>query len=76
MRYLLLVIAILLPFVAFARFDFTSGVPSVVWDATITTDPTRFDFVSGVPGLVYDATYTAPSAGGGATGAHDLFWFD
>lgn len=61
MRYILLLLAALfvIPAVTFAaRFDFTSGQPSVVEDTTTSTS--RVDFTNGQPSVVFDATGDTP----------------
>lgn len=82
---LLLLIALSIPFTAFAvagqavRFDWSLGSPTITADATSDCNDTataRFDWVLGEPTIVYDATANCTTVTPPSTSAVDgIIWF-
>ena len=80
-RYTLLSLLALTPFVAFAvtgedtRFDWSLGTPTIVDDSTSTCNDTavaRFDWSLGQPTIVHDATANCTAAAAGVASSDAL----
>lgn len=85
MRYLLLALLLLLPAQASAitgdaaRFDFTSGQPSIVDNTTSTCNnqaTIRYDFTAGQPAGVFDTTATCSAAAGTPATGDGIIWIN
>jgi hypothetical protein len=86
MRYLLIIIALLVPCYSFAvtgqdlDFRFSVGKPTLIIDADTncgTTAVARFAFSAGSPAVIYDADATCNAAAGGyVTPVNSIIWIN